>query len=125
MSDTSHERNPYELHPGEIPYLKCTYGEGMHPSERVVSFTTTDAKSNENPLLVRVEGKRCIDPHPGFLNHAIVSKERVIPLEGNKGLIGIFDIFSDDGNNSLIRIPDNDNGGDSRKYVPNSEIVWR
>ena len=117
--------NPYERNPGKNPYLRCTQGEGMHPSERVVAFTTTDAKPNENPFLVRVEGKICIDPK-ALENLFTVDKSKVIPIEGSDGgLLEIFDIFSDDGTKSLIKIPDKGNGGDSRRYVPNSEIVWR
>jgi len=117
--------NPYIRNPGKRPHLKCTYGEGMHPSERSVAFTTTDAKPNENPLLVRVEGEIHIDPK-ALENISTVDERNIIPLEGSdQGLLGIFDIFSDDGTKSLIKIPDKGNGGTSRKYVPNSEIVWR
>ena len=96
----------------------------MHPSERSVAFTTTDAKSNENPLLVRVKGEVCMDTK-ALENMSIVDKSKVIPLEGSEGLLEIFDIFSDNGARSNIKIPDKGNGGASRKYVPNLEIVWR
>jgi len=117
--------NPYIRNPGRSPYLKCIYGEGMHPSERSVAFTTTAAKPDENPLFVRVEGKICIDPE-AFENMATVDVRNITPAEGSdQGLLGILDIFSDDGTKSLIKIPDKGNGGTSRKLVPNSEIVWR
>ena len=117
--------NPYVRNPGKRPYLRCTYKEGMHPSERVATFTTTDAEPDENPMLVRSEGKICIDPK-ALDNMVTVDVRNMTPVEGSdEGLLGIFDIFSDDGTKSLIKIPDKGNGGDSRRYVPNSEIVWR
>ena len=123
MSDNLSERNPYPLHPGKRPYLRCTYGEGGHPSERSVSFTTTDAKPNENPLLVRGEGGISIDPK-ALENMFTVDKSKVIPIEGNDGLLEIFEIFSDYGTKSLIKITDKGHGGTSRMYVPNLEIDW-
>ena len=115
--------NPYERNPGKRPYLRCTYGEGLHPSECFVAFTTTDAKPNENPILVRVEGRTGIDPK-ALENMFTVDKSKVTPLEGSKGLLEIFEIFSDDGTRSLIKIPDKGHGGTSRIYVPTEEIDW-
>ena len=99
--------NPYESHPGKSPYLRCTYEEGPHPSERIIKFRTSKPISMLN------------------IGRVVVHESTLVRLKGDKGLIGIFDIFSDDGIKSLIKIPDNDNGGESRRYVPNSEIVWR
>ena len=96
----------------------CILVNALQPSQQLTR------KPNENPLLVIVEGRIGIDPK-ALENSVTIDKSKIIPLEGSEGLLGIFDIFSDDGTKSLIKIPDKGNGGISRKYVPNSEIVWR
>jgi len=120
---------------GELnPYLKCTVYNGMHSNEYFVAFTTVESTHLENPMLVNRNGEVAINAH-GFENHIFVNKKDVIGLTGErlelkekrqeKGLVKIEEILLGDKNQSLIGINDLGDNRISRKYVPNSEIVWR
>ena len=104
------------------PYLKCTYGKGMFSSEYIIRFKIIrDEKVVEDPLIIDREGTPTIDVS-ALQNNMFVNKKNVEPLKGNEGLMKLFTIYEHDAEKSLVGISNID--GISRRYVPNSEIVW-
>ena len=74
--------------PGKEPYLRCTYEEGVHPSECLIRFKIIrDGEIREDPLLVvGKDGILAIDA--GALeNNMWVNRKDVFPLEGGRGLV--------------------------------------
>jgi hypothetical protein len=109
-----------------VYYLKCSYEEGFHHSEYLISFNTFESTPESNPLISDKGGTRVINTI-GLENRMWVIKRDVITaeddpkLEKSKGLMKIEGIYQSDMEKSLIGIRNID--GVSRRYIPNSEIV--
>jgi len=108
------------------PYLKCTYGEGMHPRESFIRFKIIrNGEIREDPLLVAGKDGTPVIDAGALENHMWVNKGDVVPLNDEEGLVRLIDIYESDAEKSLVGMNDVGDMRISRMYVPNSEIVWR
>jgi len=113
------------------PYLKCTVFKGMHDREYLVAFTTVDDTPESNPLATIHEENLVINVK-GLENRMFVNiSDVIVTNEGNgkernrEGLVKIKEIYLSESEKYLVGINDLGDMRISRKFVPNSEIVWR
>jgi len=113
------------------PYLKCTYGEGMHPRESFIRFKIIrNGEIREDPLLVAGnDGAPVIDAgalenHMWVNKRDVLTKEDVSSLRENQGFMRLEDIEIVGERAYSVLINDVGDMRLSRRIVPMSEVAW-